>query len=207
MTRNPDTKEQSSKTGLNDEIIQNRTDDARFENLESGRKNFTFRALLKGSLNSISNDSFPEEFDSPARSDTKLKQDNSKEPIDLSILRMKEPEMSEPSQSSMHEHIERPINFFIVLPTEKQIIPNEMYSLQQVAKNRNIEWRSYKVATEDLRVTQYLSTCLECFSVRPLAIFMPCGHGGCCLRCSVKKEFKQKLCPYCSKVNHSYPGR
>lgn len=123
-----------------------------------------------------------------------------KEFIDLDLLRMKENELSEQSQPNLHDIEERPIHFSVVLQNNKEIQPSQMFSLPQVAKHQNLEWRKCRVATEDLRVTQNLSSCLECFSAKPLAIFMPCGHGGCCLRCSVKKESKQKLCPYCSKV-------
>lgn len=122
-----------------------------------------------------------------------------REQLDLGMLRLKEPELSEPSQANL-DNIDRPISFYVVPASDSQVVANEKHSLAHAAKNRNIDWRSCRVATEDLRVTQNLSSCLECLSSRPLAIFMPCGHGGCCLRCSVRKEGKQKLCPYCSKV-------
>lgn len=111
---------------------------------------------------------------------------------------MKEPEISEPSQSNL-ENIDRPISFYLV-PSSGRFHLQDLIPLNVASKNMKSDWRSSLVATEDLRVTQNLSTCLECFSTRPLAIFMPCAHGGCCLRCSVKKDYKQKLCPYCSKV-------
>ena len=123
------------------------------------------------------------------------KVDECSEYKDQTSFQKKDQELSKHSQSSIHEPREQPISFYIIFPSD-----NQMYTLQNVAKNIDVEWRKYKVATEDLRVTQNLGSCLECFSARPLAIFMPCSHGGCCLRCSVKKNNRPKLCPFCSKV-------
>jgi hypothetical protein len=125
-------------------------------------------------------------------------EEQSRELLELGLLRLKEPEYSEPSQGNL-ENIDRPVAYSVVRG-RLEAGESALVSLHNAAKARDTDWRTCRLATDDLRVTQHLSTCLECFVPRPLAIFMPCGHGGCCLRCSVKKDNKQKMCPYCSKV-------
>lgn len=106
------------------------------------------------------------------------------------------------SQSSISSAKIKPIEFYVIAPEDGEG-NNLMYSMSEMLKRPNLDWKSCKVASEDLRVIQQLGSCRECSEGRPLAIFMPCGHGGSCLRCSIQKSNKQKMCHYCAKVNSS----
>lgn len=104
------------------------------------------------------------------------------------------------SHSSINSTAAKPIDFYVIAPEDGDGY-NLMYTISEMMKRPNLDWKRCKVASEDLRVIQQLGSCRECSEGRPLAIFMPCGHGGSCLRCSIQKSSKQKLCHYCDRVN------
>lgn len=100
--------------------------------------------------------------------------------------------------SRMIEEIQSlgPIDFYAILPDDDY----HMYRISDLSQASELDWKTCKVASEDLRVTQKLGNCRECYIERPLAIHMPCGHGGSCLRCAITKKGKEKLCLHCSEV-------
>lgn len=107
--------------------------------------------------------------------------------------------VSEPDRESSGPN---PIFFYLVLPSaseeEEQLIP-----LEDLSPDLGIELKQSSLASDDLRVLDTQSMCFDCGSTRPLAISMPCAHGGLCLRCNIKHANKFKQCLYCSKVNLS----
>lgn len=105
--------------------------------------------------------------------------------------------VSEPDRESSGPN---PIFFYLVLPSaseeEEQLIP-----LEDLSPDLGIELKQSSLASDDLRVLDTESMCFDCGSSRPLAISMPCAHGGLCLRCNIKHANKFKQCVYCSKVS------
>jgi hypothetical protein len=95
----------------------------------------------------------------------------------------------------------QPVRFKCLLPAlgggkdERKV-----YKIENLTHAAGIDWRQCTLATSDLRLMENLATCHACFVNRPLSLYMSCGHGGMCLRCSVKQASVLKLCPYCGKV-------
>lgn len=89
-----------------------------------------------------------------------------------------------------------PIEFYAIIPGDE----SHLVKIAEMPKSLVIDWRNCRVASEDLRVSQRFGNCRECFAERPLAILMPCGHGGSCLRCSISKKGKEKVCFHCHQV-------
>lgn len=104
---------------------------------------------------------------------------------------------SEPDRESSGPN---PIFFYLVLPSaseeEQELIP-----LEDLDFNLGIELKQSSLASDDPRVLETLSMCFDCGANRPLAISMPCAHGGLCLRCNIKHASKFKQCLYCPKVS------
>lgn len=103
---------------------------------------------------------------------------------------------SEPDRESSGPN---PIFFYLVLPSaseeEQELIP-----LEDLDFNLGIELKQSSLASDDPRVLETQSMCFDCGANRPLAISMPCAHGGLCLRCNIKHASKFKQCLYCPKV-------
>lgn len=97
-----------------------------------------------------------------------------------------------------------PIKFYCILPAieENREEAAPMYPLEDLSLGLELgmDWKQCLLATGDLRLMENLATCHVCLVNRPGSIFMPCGHGGMCLRCAIKHANVQKLCPYCGKV-------
>ena len=101
----------------------------------------------------------------------------------------------------------QPIRFKCMLPTlggDKDEL--KVYKIENLTHTAGIDWKQCTLATSDLRLMENLISCHACFLSRPLSLFMSCGHGGMCLRCSVKQANVLKLCPYCGKVDKYYLG-
>lgn len=98
----------------------------------------------------------------------------------------------------------QPVRFKCILPTlgggkdERKV-----YKIESLTHASGIDWQQCTLATSDLRLMENLATCHACFVSRPLSLYMTCGHGGMCLRCSVKQANVLRLCPYCGKVGSS----